>query len=329
MFKQRVRVSGLYLAILAVSVVGGATVFAQPSEPAATPPVAPTRAATVADIEAMYAAGEFRLALQQISRILPAAPPSTRAQLFFLRGQSLLQLDDIASARLALDMVDREAARAPATDELRLISARARADRILIEMSRAGRVTLSGREPVAIADPAARAGLYALIFEERMAALTPDVQRAQSANDLPTIRNLLPRVYDVHSLEIAATGNDTRTAEIYRSLGARARLLIDRELQLMNTRVISIRDAASRTESFVAPRVTGTWWSSTAIRRGLHSTDRDALRQILGELGRINEVSDQARAYAVSLGRVPQGWDDLITRTRVLAEMTQGVLDGE
>lgn len=256
----------------ALTALTAASAFAQPAGPAPVP--------TLADIEAMYAAGEHRLALQQISRILQGSPPAVRAQLFFIRAQALLQLEDPATARQALDMVEREATRSPEDPAIRSIAARARADRILIGLSRAGSVTLPGRDPVPLADTAARAELYSLLFEERLAALQPDLPQINSANDLPTISGFLPRVFDIHSLEIAATGDDARTGKICAALGTRARTLIDRELQLLGTRILSIRDTASRTETFAGATVTGTWWASTPIRRGLHSTDRQALRQI-------------------------------------------------
>lgn len=315
------RCKPLVTTFAALTAVTAASALAQPAGPAPLP--------TLADIEAMYAAGEHRLTLQQISRILQGSPPAVRAQLFFIRAQALLQLEDPATARQALDMVEREAARSPEDPAIRSIAARARADRILIGLSRAGSVTLPGRDPVPLADTAARAELYRLLFEERLAALQPDLPQINSASDLPTLSAFLPRVFDVHSLEIAATGNDARTGEIYAALGTRARTLIDRELQLLGTRIAAIRDNASRTETFAGAAVTGTWWASTPIRRGLHSNDRQALRQILSDLTRILDVCEQARSYAISLGRTPQGWDDLITRTRVLGEQAQGVLDGE
>lgn len=200
-------------------------------------------------------------------------------------------------------------------------------------------MTLPGRDPVPLAETAARAELYSPLFEKRLAALQPDLPQINSANDLPTLSAFLPRVFDVHSLEVAARGNDTRTAEIYAALGTRARThidreLLDRELQLLGTRITAIRDNASRTQTFTTQTFTGaavtrTRWATTPIRRGLHPTDRQPLRQIQGDLARILEVCDQSRSYAISPGRVPQGWDDLITRTRVLSEQVPGVLDGE
>lgn len=285
---------------------------------------------TLAQLREAYAAGEYRVALQQAPRTLATTQdPALRAELHYLRGQCLIKLDDAYTAKLALNAAEQEANKAGNVGESRVTGAKARADRLLIEASKAGKVQLPGKEPTALSDDAARAGLYAGLLEVKLEQMSPAVAKAESARDLPTIKEVLPRAFDVHALELAATGTEEKSTAIYRGLGSRARELLSTELGVLQERIDGIRRNADQTQTYTGPTVSGTWWGGVAVRRGLYSTDRDALRQTIEQLGRVYETCEMAVNLAQKLGSQPQGWDELMTRTRVLAERAKSVLEGE
>jgi hypothetical protein len=279
----------------------------------------------------MFDAAQYRLCLQQLSRTLQALPRDAtvpRADLLVLRAEALVQMGDQTTARETTTTVEKLLADATATDAARLVVARARALRLLIAASKAGTFDPGGgAAPIKLTDLAARRAAYAALLDRALADAKAGLDKALAAADLPTSKEALPRITDAQCLELVATGSDTQSRALYDKLGEHARGLIDAELAKISQRVSDIRTASDRVDGVVTAG--GWWWGGVPLRRGLWSSDRDALRDALATLDQIAEVCTRASAFSRNSGGDPKKWTDLRSRTIVLSERARTLLDSE
>jgi hypothetical protein len=279
---------------------------------------------TRAELTQMHDAGEYRICIHQIGRILRLGPSKSfdKDDLLLLRGDCLLHLEDPGTAKLAYQA---------AMNSKNLDQAReARAMALLISRSTklAYKPRTGDADTINIAPHASRPRALAALLNDELTAAKPIIDRAKSAENLVPIMDALPRFYDLYALERTATGGDGETRPILRSVGEHARTLIDHELALMDQKVADVEKRAD--QQIGAPYGGGNaWWWAGSTRRGLWTDDRNELRDNIDYLTKIADTARMGPQIAVSFDGDPKLWDPLIQRSVEILQPAQRVLDAE
>ena len=295
---------------------------------------------TPKDLRDMHDAGQYRMCLQQIARLMRAGgTPNTsqeakaleRFDLLLLRGDCLIHLEDPATAKLAYAAVK------DSPDPKQSQEARA----MLLLLNRSVKISYTPKTPAGAADSGAPNGdninitahdrraraLRALLADE-LAASQPEFDKAKSAESLQPIIAALPRLYDLYAVEKTATaGMDTFMRPILMAIGERARTLIAHELQAMEERIAAIEKRADQEVGWVGPGVG--WWAGGTTRRGLYTDDRNELRDLHEYLEKIADTTQLGRRAALSFGADGTTWDPLIDRAARAVRYSQEVMDAE
>jgi hypothetical protein len=293
----------------------------------------PAKIATSQEIQDMYAAKEYRICVQQISRVLmlsgDAAKPYDRYSLLMLKGQCLLQLKDPNSARWAYEDALKIAPN-PAS------AAVARANVALLQAA-VGNVYRSRTniraEPISILEPESFQKAMQAFYDDEVAAAKNEIDRLAEAKTLPPIFRFGSQALLLHSLEMALTGKDDNTVALVTPLVERIYSLIQTELSGLELRVAAIENSAN--QAVVVNRTVGNrggqiWWQDEAVRAGLQAQDRDWLRNNIKYLERIVETTTQLKAVArEKFGKSGQTWNPLIEQSQKTLQRAQIVLDRE
>ncbi len=267
----------------------------------------------VADARAKVEAGQYKEALQSIAKTLNGMPrdgdPDVQYQLFMLKGESLLQTKAYAAASAAFESA------AYATRDPKLI-APARATAVLIKASMTGKYrprTGGGAEPIDIISTATRPQAMAALRADLARQIQPAYEKAIDGDSLPPMINLVPKMLDLGYVEYMADGSAPKTREDLARMGARARELINAELRRINTRTVQI-DNVSHSQ----------WDGAT---RGIHSDERDELRNNVTYLKQIEKTARDARRFAMELGFDGKVWEPIIADSADLADRSQALVD--
>jgi len=260
------------------------------------------RAQGVEDVRLDVQRGDYRAALQKISRRLPEARdrPEVRYELLMLRGESLLQLKQKPSAidafRSALAAVGRDG------DINQKLAARAMVD--LLTAGPGWVYKSADGETFDLIAPEPRKQASAAMLVDRLATLRPKVTRAAEADALGPMVALMPEVEGAMALEFVATGHIAQVTELVHSLGDRARLLISKEVQRIANRSLELEDLSN--DIFVLDD------GRIPARRGLHSDELDELRQMLKTLDTITQTSEEGRRINRRIGGTGEAWDAIL-----------------
>lgn len=300
-----------------------AQVAAPPTTPPATANPANQPMPTMAQLEEIYAAGEYRVCLQQAARVLrltgAAAKDYDQFAVQILRGECLLQLDDPTGASAAF----QRAAKSP---DMRL-KATGEAGTAVIRASPRLMYTPKdakpGDEPISIKTREGRRKAAAALLNDELAANEKKLASAEAAKNLVPLLDLVPLLLRWWSLDVATTGTDDRVKPVIRPLGERARELISDELVVVRQRTDQIAQLANQRVTVA----TGAWWGDA--RRGLHTTDRNALRQTIEYTGKILETAERGVDLARSHGGNVGAWEAIAKEARVNQEYAIGVLEAE
>ena len=168
--------------------------------------------------------------------------------------------------------------------------------------------------------------LRALLADELRAG-DADLRRAAGAENLVPVRDVLARLVDLYAVERTATGGDTQMRPILEAIGQRARTLIDRELEVREQTIAAFEGRAN--QRLEAPAFAGRWWWGGDVRRGLYTTDRRELRDLIDYLRRIDETTKLGRQLATSFDADATVWDPLVARASKAIGHAQDVLDAE
>ena len=262
-------------------------------------------------------AGRHQQALAEVSRGLRAPEVSEADQfaLLMLRGETLLALQSPQYAAEAF----RDAAEATSDPENR---ARARASAVLVRRSRGLEYTPKGpgdAKPIDIVDPDSRQKAMAALLDDTRRAMEPKVREAAKADTLLPIYELLTELGDMAAVELASTRALQQTGPLLQALGERARSLIGRELRQIDRRVETTLSRAGEVELLVGPNVG---------RRGLHTEDREQLRQLVPYLERIAAAAREGRGVANRFGnqQVVEQWEDLVLEADEMAARVEAAL---
>jgi len=305
--------------ILALLLAAGLCVAAEPSAPG--PATRPVPLPTPADLAQMHDAGDYRLCLQQIARVLmlrgDAARPYDPFALLLLRGDCLLHLQDRATASEAY------AAAARSTDPAQRAEARATA--LLINKS-VGLVFTpkppAKPTPISIVERADRKKAMLALHQQMAADAKPLLDAALESRTLVPVIDGTPTFIDIRSLEIA-TGSEQQIRPTLVKIGEHARELMNNELGDIDGRVSRIEKVAGQVVDVGG--YGGYWWNGLT-RRGLTSDDREALRGAGAYADRIGAAASHFHEVSRSLGGTGEKWNPIIEQSARVGSHARQVL---
>jgi hypothetical protein len=313
------KINSLIGAAILESLLLAAVVRAAPPQSDTGP--LPTRA----ELKQMHDAGEYRVCLHQIGRILRLGPAKSydKAEMLLLRGDCLLHLEDPSTAKLAYQAAMNSTVPAQAREARAMTLLISRSTK-LAYLPRSG----DGGEAINIASHATRTRAMSALLHDELRESKPVIDRALAADNLAPIMDALPKFYDLYALERTATDGDGETRPILRAVGERARTLVSRELVVMDQKVAGIEKRAD--EIISAPYGGGSaWWWSGSTRRGLYTDDRGQLRDLIDYLAKIADTTKLGQQVAISFDGDPHLWEPLIVHSIETLQHAQNVLDAE
>jgi hypothetical protein len=255
----------------------------------------------IMEAQADFNAGDYKAALQKISRGLSQGAPESAAgryDLFMLRGECLLRLN---SRELAIDAF-RAAARTQEKDDgVAHKAAIANGTALLIQASRNLKYSVPGvDQPLDVVDPKLRKQALTLMFQQRFDAAKPKIDQAMQSDVLTPILDLLPKLRELFALEHAAKGEGVETEPMLRDLGQHARKLMTSELRRVNKHVDDVEENLA----------SGAYFNGGY--RGLGTKEEKELRETVDYLDKISKVAQQGRWAARRLGGAVEEWDSII-----------------
>jgi hypothetical protein len=295
-------------AIIAFITVAEHPATAQTSSPTDRP------ALSVEAIGKLHDAGQYRSALQEAARTL-RTPVGERDkfQLQLIRGDCLLHQDDAPTALSAYAV----AAKSPDANQ----SDVARAMSLLIRSSRDLKYTpKTGGDAIDIIDHDSRTRGAAALLADKLASDRTDIDAALSADNLQPILAVIDPILDMIALEYVATGKDAQTHAMGQRVAERARDLIARELTRLNDRVGQYERVANQIIDDGGNGVT---------RRGLISTQRQELRDMIDYLAKIHTVAERGRQLAVKYNGPVDQWERILRDTTGIGRHASDVLAAE
>lgn len=278
---------------------------------------------TMHELRQLHEGGDHRTCIQQAARVLRVVRAGggegydvPAVQL--IRGDCLLHTEDPVTAREAY-------AAAEASGDPNVTS-EARAMALLIERSPeltyTPRTADAAGRPIPIVEHPDRRGALTALRADELAAHDALFRQAESADTLVPILEAVPRVLDVRSLELAATGDDEQTRPLATAVGARARELIAAELRTIDRRVAEIERTANTL-------IDSGGRHDYVTRRGLFSPDRKALRETIAYVRRIGRTAEEAQELARAYGGDPQRWDPIVASAAATLHRARQVLAHE
>lgn len=282
------------------------------------------RLATREELRQIHDAGQYRICVQQIGRVLRAGNAGQsydQYDLLLLRGDCLLHLEDPASAQLTYSA----AAKSPVAAQSR----EGRAMAFLLESS--ARMAYRPRDHrdagdgIYLVNEQGRRDALKAILEDELRSNKTNFDRASKADNLGPIRDVLPKLQDLYAVERTATGGDAQMRPVLDAIGQRARTLIERELDLREQTVAAL----DRRANLPVDAPGGGWWWAGYARRGLNTYDRRELRELIEYLQRVEETTRLGRELATSFDDDTALWEPLIHRAVKAARGAQDVLDAE
>jgi hypothetical protein len=294
--------------------------------PSAGAPADEGRLATRAELGQMHDAGEYRICLQHVGRILRSGNVDKnydRYDLQLLRGDCLLHLEDPATAQIAY----AAAANSPAPEQAR----EGRATVLLLQrgpkMTYVPRDDGGAADGISLATREGRIKALRALLQDELRVNRPAIDRAMNAENLVPMFDVLPRLADLYAIERTATGGDTQLRPILEAVGKRARTLIDQELDLREPSIAAVEIRANARVDY--PANGGRWWWGGSVRRGLHTSDRRQLRDLIDYLERVEDTARQGQQLAAFFDADTTLWEPLTVRASKAVRHAQDVLDGE
>jgi hypothetical protein len=258
--------SGVFSMLLSFSVVAG-TASTAPSSPSS------------ADLHELYKQGNYPELLQQLRIVLAQKDQSgvDRFDLLELKGEALLRTKSDAEAADAFGDAAKatkdkdQASLARATDELLRQS-----HSETYTPKTAGKTGTPSSQPAAAIDliqPSSRKHAFAALFDDEMTTKSHQVDAVKKATTLPPILSIAPTLQTLQDLEHAGTGSTTKSGEMTKSVGDRARELIEGATKKLSTRIDELEKKSGQTEE-------GKGRSHYTRRRGLNSGEIDELHEM-------------------------------------------------
>jgi hypothetical protein len=285
--------SGWIVALTAALAAGAA--------PAPHAPGAGAKPATLSDARDAFDQGQYPRALQLVTRVLAAkgeaAKGLDRYELLVLKGESHLRLKNSPAAAEAFD----EAAKFAADEKT---AALARAMGELVRRSKGSLYTPPAEKgappprPIDITDRSQRVAAFAAMFRESEPKVSAAAEAARRGVELPKMLEALRMLWDLRTLEVAATDGDAESKKLGAELAEKARYVMARAVAQMGDTVSQIESSASQVYEDVRPAGGAAYANSNVV--GLGKDDIHTLRQIAADCDRIAGVAADLKSIAPS-----------------------------
>ena len=288
-----------------------------------TAAIAAAQQPTIAEAQADFDKGQYRTSLQKIARLLSAptakANPTERYDLLMLRGENMLALKEAA---LAADAFETAARTVKTGDDVKRLG-QARGMAILVRASPGLKYTRKGSDepPIDIASRDSRTAAMNALLAERIVTVEPKVKSALEATSLLPIKDLMPALGEMYSLEIATAGESKVAVPLAQTLGEHARKLIETELTRIGSRIDELYAMAS------APTLSSNPGAQTLSYRGLTSPERKELQDAADYLVNIEKVAQEGRRVNLRFGGTGDVWDRILGEIGDLKDAAQRVYD--
>lgn len=255
------------------------------------------------EIQDDYAKGDYRAVMDKTSRVLASKEeqqPSERYKLLMMRGECQLQLKDragaIASFKSAAKLAD-------GVNQY----ASARANTLIVERSSMGRFTPksgASTEPIDIVPIESRRRAMLALQAEMGLQNNSKIEAALKADTIPVIERVFAPLADMFCLETEAKSQATETGQLMRDLGQHTYRLMQTELTNLSRKIDYLNQLAN------SPTGGYGYWGNG--RRGLISTEKSDLKNIVEYLGKIRDRATEYRGIAGKLGGNDQRWDAMV-----------------
>lgn len=304
--------------ISSIAFIVAVCVFTSPRAHAGAEPAQAPAASNVAADDALadFKTGDYAGCLKKISGLLSSrsikADSPERYDLMMLRGECMLKLKQRQAAAQAFDAA---ALGMRARGDLPRVAAATALGTLVKASPDLAYKPKSHPELAAIdvVEPSWRKDAMAALFEDLRDKLTPAVDDAIHSTSLVPSHELLPRMWELYTVEFAVKGNAASTETRLEDLGGHARDLIGSELDGMMTRLDHLNDLASEPA----------WVSAGLSYRGLHTDEREELHRIADELVKIQRTAENARRISRLLGKTGDKWNALLADCAVARDTAE------
>ena len=259
--------------------------------------------------------GNYTACLRKIGIQLSAtnaARPGTvdRFELLMLRGECLLRMRQPASAAAAYDAA--AASMKTSRDVARVATATALSTLAKASPQLSYTPKAVGAAPIDIVNPESRPKALKALYDDRSTELTPEIIRALADKSLDPINALLPRAWELYSLEFATTGDAVQTVTNLKQLGTHARSLLRDELDRVAARVDVLKDVAADPTLGGNGGNGGNGANAAVTLRGLNEQERAELARLQERIVSLQRFAANGRRIGRLLGGTGESWDALL-----------------
>ena len=263
--------------------------------------ILPAQPAALDQIRRDYADQKYQAVVTRISSTLADSgatlTPAQRYELFFTRGECLVQLGQMQYA--SRDFLD--AARL-APDRDKAIEARANVAITKRSAASGYRPRRDANNPMPIKTSEQRRKAMAVAFDDLLTENKARIDTVLRADNLLPLRNLMQTLYDLYALEIMTTGKSEQLDPMFDAMGEKAIEVVTKGSARLSDRTEHLHGRASRL------RVSESGYAATVNYGGLSSNDRRELRGVIEDLEQMQSVSQIAVTIARDFGRTGQRW---------------------
>ena len=302
-----------FLVFIAVACLATSSLAAPAAAPA-------TQGPNLEDARAAFASGDYPACLRKTSALLSSkafkADSPERYDLLMLRGECLLRLKQrgpaAASFEAAANMMKKQRDLARAVDATSL-AVLIKASPDLAYRPKAQK-DASG---ISVLEPETRREAMKALFTDLNAGIAPRLDKSLRDKSLVSTQAVLRDVWELYTVEHAATGGTSSTESALEGLGGHARELIGEELGRLTTRLEQLNDLASEP----------TWVTQAITYRGLTTREREELQGIADYLVQVQRTAENARRISRLLGRTGENWDGLLADCAEARDVAQQAYD--
>jgi hypothetical protein len=276
--------------------------------------------ATVDDAHADFIAGDFPACMRKTSALLSSngvkRDSPERYDLLMMRGECLLRLKQRPAAAEAFE------AAAAVMKNRRDLPRVASATSLAVLVKASPDLTYRSKKHASssgidIVEPSTRGEAMTALFDDLSAKVAPAIDKALLDKSLVSTEKLLREVWELYTVEFAATGDTVATAAKLKELGAHVRALVGDELDRLTTRLEQLRDLAAEP----------TWVTQAISYRGLNSNERTELRQMADYLMQIQRTVENGRRISRALGTTGETWETLLADCAVARDVAEQAHD--
>ena len=274
------------------------TLGAAPAPPAQRPPA--DKAPTVSDIRDAFDQGEYPRVLQLATRALAAKGEAARGydryELLALKGETQLRMKQAPAAAQSFDDAAKAAADEKAAALARAMAELARRSKNLLYTPPATK-DAPAPNPIDVTDRSQRITAFTAMFQESRPRFAAVAEAARRGTELPPMLDALRKLWDLRSIEIAATESDAESKQLGAELAEKARSVMDRAVKEMADTVAELESSASQIYEDVRPAA-GSAYVADSNYMGLSKDGVRTLRQVAADCDRIAAVAVDLKAMA-------------------------------